>query len=59
MSELLPERAWYGAGDEVRVEVRGVEGAGELTLWRLGEKQRTWATDVDGFVSLGSPKPGG
>jgi dextranase len=59
MSELLPERAWFGAGDEVRVEVRGVTGAGELTLWRLGEQQGAWATDGSGFVSLGTPPAGG
>ncbi len=58
MSELLPERAWFGAGDEVRVEVRGVAGAGELTLWRLGEQLGAWATDGPGFVSLGTPAAG-
>ncbi|MEY9951538.1 glycoside hydrolase family 66 protein [Leifsonia sp. EB34] len=59
MSELLPERAWYGAGDEIRIEVRGVSGAGELTLWRLGVKQGAWTTAGTGLVSLGTQAAGG
>ncbi|MDN4597190.1 glycoside hydrolase family 66 protein [Leifsonia virtsii] len=59
MSELLPERAWFGPGQEVRVELRGVSEPGELTLWHLGERLTSLPTPGDGFVTLGSLPPGG
>lgn len=59
MSELLPERAWFAPGQDVRIELRDVSGAGELTLWRLGEQQGSRTTDGSGVVSLGTPAPGG
>ncbi|WP_158865878.1 glycoside hydrolase family 66 protein [Leifsonia sp. AG29] len=59
MSELLPTRAWFGPDHDVQVELRGVSGAGDLTLWRLGEQQGSWTVDDPAVVSLGTLAPGG
>lgn len=56
--ELLPMRASFDAGTDVRVEVRGLRAPATLTIWRLGDLAATVPVDAAGPVLLG-PLPSG
>lgn len=57
--ELLPSKATYGAAEPVVVEIRGLTGPGQLSVWRLGDQVLKMPVAGDGFASLGQLSPGG
>ncbi|MCW2884025.1 MAG: hypothetical protein JWL58_887 [Streptosporangiaceae bacterium] len=59
MTELLPTKTTYRAGDRVHVEVRGLEGPAVLTVWRLGERRHEVAVTGPGLADLGPLPVGG
>jgi len=57
--ELISEMAVVAPGDPVRVELRGVDGPGDLTVLRQGDSVRTIAGAGAGLHDLGTLGAGG
>jgi dextranase len=57
--EVLPTRASFDAGADVRIEVRELPEPGSLTVWRLGDQVGSAVIDSAGEFSLGPLPPGG
>ncbi len=58
-AELLPTRATYRPGEVIGVEVRGVDGPGELTVLHLGDLVSRTVGVGAGTTSVGMLAPGG
>lgn len=59
MLEILPTRASYGPEDSIDLEVRGLLGAGELSVWHLGECIERIACECDGIIAISPVAVGG
>jgi len=58
--ELLPSKAAFSEGDEVTVEVRGLDRPARLSLWRLADQIADVGVSPDHpSASFGVLKPGG
>jgi dextranase len=59
MTELLPTRTSYLAGEGVGIEVRGLDGAGAIEVRHLGDPVVVVEVRADGVVELGPLPVGG
>jgi dextranase len=60
VTELLPSKAAFAEGDDVTVEVRGLERTTTLSLWRLAEEVASVTVSPDEpIASFGVLDPGG
>lgn len=57
--EIIPDRATYSPSDDIRIEIRGAFGFGELSIWHLGDLIRTHTYDGEPSMNLGSLPIGG
>ena len=57
--DLLPTRASFDGGADVRLEARGLRAPGTVTVWRLGDLVRSAPVVTSGEISVGALPPGG